>query len=85
LTQDIRVLDATAAAPLPAFVAANTAPPAMISALRAAFLQAATRPWFESLADRLLLEGFASVEKATYTKLLVWDQEARQAGYPQPA
>ena len=85
LTQDIRVLDATETAPLPAFVAAGNAPPAMVGALRAAFQQAAVRPWFAGLADVLLLDGFAGVEPQTYAKLLEWDREALQAGYPEPA
>ncbi len=85
LTQDIRVLDATEPAPLPAFVASGTAPATMVQALRAAFLNARTRPWFESLADSLLLDGFASVDVASYAELLAWDREAVQAGYAQPA
>ena len=85
LTQDIRVLDATDTAPLPAFVAANTVPPAMVEALRVAFLHASARPWFTGLADDLLLDGFATVDDASYAKLLAWDREALQAGYPLPA
>ena len=85
LTQDIRVLDATDTAPLPAFVASDSAPAAMTEALQAAFLNASARPWFASLADVLLLDGFASVDAASYAPLLAWDREAVQAGYAQPA
>jgi ABC-type phosphate/phosphonate transport system substrate-binding protein len=85
LTRDIRVLDATEAVPLPAFVAAENAPAAMVGALRSAFLQAATRPWFAGLSDILLLDGFAGVESQRYAKLLDWDREALQAGYAEPS
>lgn len=85
LTQDVRVLEATDSAPLPAFVASDQAPAAMTEALRAAFVNASTRPWFPRLADILLLDGFASVDAATYAPLLAWDREALAAGCAQPA
>ena len=85
LTAGVRVLDSTALAPLPAFVAAAGAPRPSVQRLRAAFLAAAGRPWFRELAEPLLLEGFAAVDASTYAPLLAWDREAKAAGYELPA
>lgn len=85
LTAGIRVLTSTAAAPMPAFVAAAGAPARMIDGLRAAFANAATRPWFGALADVLLLDGFAEVSEASYATLLEWDRAATVAGFERPA
>jgi ABC-type phosphate/phosphonate transport system substrate-binding protein len=85
LTQGIRVLASTDTAPIPAFVAAASAPADVVARLRAAFAAAAERPWFAALAEPLFLEGFAQVDAATYAPLLAWDREAQSAGYPLPA
>ena len=85
LTRGIRVLDSTETAPIPAFVAADGAPPALVGRLRAAFAGAASRPWFAPLAEQLLLEGFAEVTRESYAPLLAWDRAARAAGYELPA
>jgi len=85
LTADIRVLESTALAPMPAFAAAAGAPAPMIERLRAAFTAAATRPWFAALSDVLLLDGFAAVSEASYATLLNWDREAKAVGYDLPA
>lgn len=85
LTRGIRVLASTDTAPMPAFVAAASAPADAVARLRAAFSTAADRPWFAALAEPLLLEGFAQVDAATYAPLLEWDREAKSAGYPLPA
>ena len=85
LTAGIRVLDSSALAPMPAFVAAAGAPPAMVERLRAAFLGAAARPWFGEYAGLLQLAGFAPVTTATYAPMLEWDREAKAAGYELPA
>jgi len=85
LTAGIRVLTSTAAAPMPAFVAAADAPAPMIGRLRAAFAAAATRPWFGALADFLLLDGFAEVSEESYAPLLEWDRAATAAGFERPA
>lgn len=85
LTSGIRVLDSTACAPAPAFVAATGTPVEMVARLRAAFMAAATRPWFPQFADELLLEGFVGVSVETFAPLLEWDRAARAAGYELPA
>src|SRR5215469_10559370 len=81
----VRVLSATALAPMPAFVAAADMPAAEVERLRAAFTSAATRPWFTGLADPLMLEGFAAATRAEFAPALQWNREARAAGYPEPA
>jgi ABC-type phosphate/phosphonate transport system substrate-binding protein len=85
LTAGIRVLDSTAIAPMPAFVAAAGAPPDLMARLRAAFTGAAGERWFAPLAEPLLLEGFAAVSTASFAPLLEWDREAKAAGYELPA
>ena len=85
LTAGVRVLSSTPVTPIPPFVAARGAPPAVVERLRVAFLKAADRPWFAGVAEVLLLDGFAPVTAATYAPLLAWDEEARAAGYAVPA
>src|ERR1700691_700113 len=85
LTADIRVLTSTAVAPMPAFVAAASAPAPMIDRLRAAFIGAAAHAWFRPYADFLLLDGFAAVTEASYAPLLEWDRAATAAGFELPA
>lgn len=82
---DVRVLAATRLAPMPAFVAAAGAPAEQTARLRAAFVAAASRPWFAPFAKQLLLRGFAAAEPETYHVLLDWDREAKAAGYALPA
>jgi hypothetical protein len=57
----------------------------MIADLRAAFADAATRPWFGALGDFLLIDGFAGVSEASYATLLEWDRAATVAGFSLPA
>jgi ABC-type phosphate/phosphonate transport system substrate-binding protein len=81
----VRVLASTAAAPMPAFVAAAGVPAAVVAGLRAAFTSAAAKPWFAELADPLMIAGFAPASRAMFAPALEWDREARVAGYPEPA
>jgi len=85
LTAGIRVLTSTAVAPIPAFVAAASAPAAQIARLRAAFRSAAARPWFAPFGDLLLLDGFADATVAQFAPMLEWDGAAKAAGYELPA
>jgi ABC-type phosphate/phosphonate transport system substrate-binding protein len=84
LTAGIRVLASTALAPMPAFVAAPSLPAESVARLRAAFVAAATRPWFARHADALLLAGFAPVAPGHYAVTLDRAREAHAAGYPLP-
>lgn len=85
LTRGVRVLESTATAPMPPFVAANGTDDAIIARLRAAFANAARQPWFPPLAQPLLIEGFAAVDTAHVALTLAWDREAIAADYPFPA
>ena len=85
LTAGTRVIASTATAPMPAFVAARSAPAAMVERLRAAFAAAGSRSWFEPYRDLLLLDGFSAVTADDYAPLLRWDREAKAAGFEIPA
>ena len=81
----IRVLDSTAQAPSPAFVASPSLPAAAVAALKEASAGAHRRPWFAALGDALLLERLVDVSLADYATTRVWEQQALAAGYPAPA
>jgi ABC-type phosphate/phosphonate transport system substrate-binding protein len=85
LTRGIRVLATTDVAPIPAFVAGADTAMDKVARLRAAFVSAQRQPWFGELADVLLLDGFAEVDAESYARTLQWDQEAKVAGYDEPA
>ncbi|MBN8942165.1 MAG: PhnD/SsuA/transferrin family substrate-binding protein [Rhizobiales bacterium] len=85
LVAGIRVIDATALAPVPAFVASGAAPIEHVEALREAFAQAHARSWFAELAEGLCITGFKPVDHQDFATTLAWDREAKAAGYPIPA
>jgi ABC-type phosphate/phosphonate transport system substrate-binding protein len=85
LTAGIRVLTSTPLTPMPAFVAAASAPADVVARLRAAFTQAATRAWFKPLGEQLLIEGFSPSARADYAMLLEWDRAAKAVGFEYPA
>ena len=85
LSADIRVVATTELTPIPAFVAAASAPAEQVAALRSAFVSAAARPWFAAYRELLQLDGFAVAQAADYARYLDWDREARAAGYDLPA
>ncbi|NKC30848.1 phosphate/phosphite/phosphonate ABC transporter substrate-binding protein [Falsiroseomonas selenitidurans] len=84
LTAGIRVLDQTALAPMPAFVAAPGLPVEDQARLRAAFALAASRPWFPPLGQALLIAGFSPVDRSSFATTLAWDRAAVEAGYAAP-
>jgi ABC-type phosphate/phosphonate transport system substrate-binding protein len=85
LCEGVRVLESTATAPMPAFVAAAALPAADIAALRSAFIGAASRPWFAPFRELLLIDGFAAVTAEGFAPTLAWRDDALRAGYPEPA
>lgn len=85
LTDDVRILESTAIAPMPAFVAAPALPAETADRLRASFAAAHERPWFGRFRDTLLIEGFETVTRETFVPTLEWDRAARAAGYTVPA
>ncbi len=84
ITEGVRVLESTATAPMPAFVAAPALPAEAVARLRAAFVAAAARPWFAPFGDALLIDGFAAADLASFAPTLAWDTEALAAGYKLP-
>jgi ABC-type phosphate/phosphonate transport system substrate-binding protein len=85
LTRGVRVLTSTDVAPMPAFVAAASAPEDMIGRLRDAFMAARGQDWFGALAEPLMLEGFAAVSEESFAPLLRWERAAKAAGFERPA
>lgn len=80
LMADIRVVNSTALAPIPALVASSAMDGGAVTALRAAFAAAASRPWFSELALQLDLAGFAPASAADYAVSLDWARQAEAAG-----
>ena len=83
--ENVRVLDTTDTAPMPAFVAAPNLPTEIADRLREAFSTAHMRPWFGQFRDGLLIEGFRPVTHNTFQETLLWDRAAMAAGYSVPA
>jgi ABC-type phosphate/phosphonate transport system substrate-binding protein len=84
LTREIRVLESTEVAPMPAFVASGAVPPSWIQALRDAFESARFQTWFAPLGEALMISGFRAVGHDDFATTLAWDAEARAANYPVP-
>ena len=84
LTAGVRVLEATATAPMPAFVASPGLPNDAFASLHDAFVAARSRPWFTPFADALLIDGFAAVDLASFALTRAWHDAALQAGYSVP-
>ena len=85
LTETVRVLDATATVPMPAFVAVPEMPRLTVDRLREAFSVAHSRPWFAPFRESLLIQGFSTVTRGAYNRTLKWAQAADAAGYLEPA
>ena len=85
LTAGIRVLESTAVAPMPAFVASPSLPREAVESLQTAFAQADKQPWFAEIKKALLVDGFAPVTLDTFQATMEWDRAARAAGYLEPA
>lgn len=85
LAAQVRVVESTDVAPIPALVASPALTAEAVARLKAAFVAAAGAPWFEAMAAPLLLAGFVAVDHADFARTLDWDRTARAAGYPLPA
>jgi ABC-type phosphate/phosphonate transport system substrate-binding protein len=84
LLAQIRVIDTTDLAPIPAFVTGRATPFAEVTRLGRAFATAAGAPWFPPLAAILCLKGFAVVERRDFAPTLALALAAEGAGYPMP-
>jgi ABC-type phosphate/phosphonate transport system substrate-binding protein len=85
LESQIRVVATTDPAPIPFLVASSSCPDEIVSRLQATLATFAGAPACAGLRERLLLKAFAPVAPEDYGLMLRWDNEARAAGYPQPA
>jgi ABC-type phosphate/phosphonate transport system substrate-binding protein len=85
LTDKLRVIATTAAAPIPPLVAAADTDDAAVTRLREALIESAHRPELAKLRDTLLLTGFVAVRPDIYAVTRERDRAAVDAGYPLPA
>ena len=85
MTDTIRVLESTATAPMPAFVAAPALAEETVDRLRESFSAAHSRPWFDQFREALLVERFVPVMRRSFDQTLAWDRAAGAAGYLVPA
>ena len=76
LVADIRIIETTERAPMPAFVAGPNVSHDHIERLRRAFADARDAPWFAGLAQTLAISGFAAVTQADFALTLQWEREA---------
>jgi len=81
LTDRLRVVATTAAAPIPPLVAASDLDDATVARLRNALLEVGRRPELAKLRDTLLLQGFAAVDPRAYAVTLERERAALAAGY----
>ena len=84
LVTDIRVIESTELAPMPAFVAGPGMPLEVVARLQGAFAQARHAPWFADVARPLAISGFAPVTRESFSLTLRWRDAALAAGYPAP-
>jgi len=85
LAARVRVIESTATAPMPAFVASPAVPHETVKQLAAGFAAAGNQPWFHPLADELLIDGFAPARADDFEVIRARELEAISAGYPLPA
>lgn len=86
LAAGVRVLESTATAPIPTFVASPAVPRGVVEQLAIAFKSARSRPWFRPIADALLIEGFSPVSDiSAFDVILARARQAEEAGYLSPA
>lgn len=85
LAARVRVIETTATAPIPAFVANPAVPHEIIDRLAVSFVSAQQRTWFRPLSDATMIDGFAAPAPDEFNVIRARDQEAIQAGYALPA
>lgn len=85
LVAGVRILDATAFAPMPLLVGAPELDPAVCVALSDALMEVAANPANVILLNMLLLDGFVKQSAAPYATLAFREAEAVARGYAVPA
>ena len=84
LTAGVRVLQSTATAPMPAFVASRHLAAETVGSIKRAFSEAHIQPWFAEFKEALLIDGFAPVTFENFEATMEWDRTAKAAGYLEP-
>ena len=85
LAAHVRVVESTATAPIPAFVASPAVARDIIDRLATSFDSAVHQKWFHPLADAILIRGFAACALEDFDIIRSREDEAVRAGYPLPA
>jgi ABC-type phosphate/phosphonate transport system substrate-binding protein len=86
LAAEVRVIESTATAPIPAFVASPAVRREDVERLADSFQSAHKRPWVPPIGAALSIKGFAPVRGIdAFSAILARARQADQAGYPSPA
>lgn len=85
LAANVRVIESTVTAPLPAFVASPTVPREISDGLAASFAFARHQAWFHPLAAAIMLEGFTACALEDFDIIRAREDDAVLAGYKLPA
>jgi ABC-type phosphate/phosphonate transport system substrate-binding protein len=84
LAARVRVIESTAIAPIPAFVASPAVRPETIERLAASFACAHHHHWFRPLADGIGVAGFAAAALDDFDVIRAREEEAIRAEFPLP-
>jgi ABC-type phosphate/phosphonate transport system substrate-binding protein len=79
---DLRVLAETPESPAIPFVTSAATPPAQVSALRSALLRMANDPRHTSMLRELRIKTITLVEPTVYERVMTYEREAADLGYP---
>lgn len=86
LAAGVRVIESTATAPMPAFVASPVVPRPVVDQLLSAFQSLGGRPGFRPIADALLIDGFLPVRGVeAFDVILARTRQAEDLQYWSPA
>lgn len=86
LAAGVRVIESTATAPIPTFVASPAVPCEVVEHLVTSFQSVHERPWFRPIAEALSINGFAPVrEVGAFSEILARARQAEDAHYLSPA
>jgi len=80
--RDLRVLGETPESPAIPFVTSVATPPEQIDALRAALLRLANDPSHKPVLRGLRIETITAVDLAFYGRIMAYEREAADLGYP---
>lgn len=85
LAARVRVIESTATAPIPAFVASPVVPREIVERLTVGFTRTQRETWFQPLATMILVAGFAASALDDFHVIRAREQESLAAAYPLPA